>query len=267
MKKIVYPGLLATVLMAVPYLSNAQKLPATQQISLHAPADVKIDGKATEWNNQFQAFNKATEVYYIMANDADNLYLTVRATDAVMVDKILSGGITFSIKSNDKKTPPATLTFPVIAAPSRVSIVNKIKNPQTNMDSELAGINNQLTIASKQIKVAGISAITDTMASVDNNYGLKIAHQINNSRAYTYELAVPLKFLQVFINTGQLKYNIKLNGKSEKITNIKLNHQDADINSPRVAEIMAKLGENRNSPFSNDLVSPTDFSGTYILSK
>ena len=39
--------------------ANAQKLPNTQETSLRAPANLKVDGKPTEWNNQFQAYNKA----------------------------------------------------------------------------------------------------------------------------------------------------------------------------------------------------------------
>jgi hypothetical protein len=41
--------------------ANAQKLPNVQQVSLRAPANIKIDGKATEWSG-FKALNTATDV-------------------------------------------------------------------------------------------------------------------------------------------------------------------------------------------------------------
>ena len=40
---------------------QAQKLPNKQEISFRAPANVKIDGKATEWGD-FKAYNSAIEL-------------------------------------------------------------------------------------------------------------------------------------------------------------------------------------------------------------
>ena len=58
--------------------AHPQKLPNLQTTSLRAPASIKIDGKTTEWNNRFQAYNKATEVSYTIANDKDKLYLVIQ---------------------------------------------------------------------------------------------------------------------------------------------------------------------------------------------
>ncbi|HCN82336.1 MAG TPA: hypothetical protein DIT07_01770, partial [Sphingobacteriaceae bacterium] len=68
-------------LIIIPVTTSAQKLPNIQEASLRAPAGIKVDGKATEWNNQFQAYNKATEIFYTISNDDDKLYLAVQATD------------------------------------------------------------------------------------------------------------------------------------------------------------------------------------------
>ena len=106
------PVLLPAIVM-VSLTANAQKLPNVQQGSLHAPANVKVDGKATEWNSQFQAYNHTTGIYYTIANDAGNVYLTVQATDSHTIDKMLSGGITFTVKNTDKKNKavPVNITF------------------------------------------------------------------------------------------------------------------------------------------------------------
>lgn len=264
-----YPKITFTIfsLLIISIIANAQKLPNVQQASLRAPAGIKIDGNTTEWGNQFQAYNKATSVFYTMANDDENFYLIIQAADNVIIDKIFSGGITLSFKGADKKSAPATLTFPLIPAANKSTIVNKIKNSATKMDEEMETINNQLVAASKQIRVTGISAIADTLASVYNDYGIKVAGQLDNNKAYTYELALPLKYLQSFINEGRLKYDVKLNGKDLKLTNMKLNGQAMDPNSVQANELIAKLGAQRSSMFSPELLNPTDFSGTYILIK
>src|ERR1700743_3198430 len=97
---------LTLILLTGPLSADAQKLPNIQQSKLRAPSTVKIDGKATEWNNQFQAYNRATDVFYTLSNDDENLYLTIKAIDQDVINKIVGGGISFIIaragKKNDK---------------------------------------------------------------------------------------------------------------------------------------------------------------------
>src|ERR1700761_303273 len=95
--------------------ASAQKLPNVQTASLRAPANMKIDGKATEWNNQFQAYNHATDIFYTISNDDSKLYLTVRATDKQVMNKILRGGVTFTVQPSGKKTDKdgISITYPL----------------------------------------------------------------------------------------------------------------------------------------------------------
>lgn len=53
----------------------AQKLPGVQTSSLWAPENLKIDGKTTEWNGTFQAYNKAADIFYTISNDDKNIGL------------------------------------------------------------------------------------------------------------------------------------------------------------------------------------------------
>jgi hypothetical protein len=45
-------------------ISTAQKLPNKQQISLRAPARLKIDGIVNEWGDKLQAYNHSTQIFY-----------------------------------------------------------------------------------------------------------------------------------------------------------------------------------------------------------
>jgi len=81
----------------------AQKLPNKQEASLRAPANIKIDGQATEWNNKYQAYNNATEVFYTIANDDDNLYLIIHARKSRIIEKMMEGGISFTVSPTNKK--------------------------------------------------------------------------------------------------------------------------------------------------------------------
>src|SRR5476651_2358683 len=114
MKKIVSTLLLGVITIA----AYAQKLPAKQEISLRVPAGIKIDGKATEWDNKFQAYNNATELFYTLSNDDDNLYLIVQITKPRVIEKVLNVGITLTIngagKKDDKAPENISIQFPLI---------------------------------------------------------------------------------------------------------------------------------------------------------
>ena len=93
LKIIIIKQTLFAFLFCIAISADAQKLPTEQQVSLRAPAGLKIDGKATEWDNKFQAYNHHTDFYYTIANDDNNLYLIVQANEPAIIKRILKGGI------------------------------------------------------------------------------------------------------------------------------------------------------------------------------
>jgi len=213
--------LFGVVLLMGVATARAQKLPDKQVLSLRAPASIKIDGKATEWGDKFQAYNNATGVFYTVANDDENLYLTIKATAPEVVRRILNGSITFTINKTEKKDKAGmSITYPFFddhtpmldaifknkpqileGSPSSVSLANAY------MDDN----NRKLAAKIKYIKVNGIPGL-DTLVSVYNNDGLKAAALFDNTMAYTYEMAVSLKNLGLSIdNPIKFNYNILIN--------------------------------------------------------
>src|SRR3954469_12419938 len=112
------------LLAAVAFLQvNAQSLPKVQEKSVRAPANVRIDGKLTEWGSSFQAYNPTTDLSYTMANDDKNLYITVQAHDIRyngVADRIVARGITFNFADNKvKDNKGISVTWPVKNNPER----------------------------------------------------------------------------------------------------------------------------------------------------
>ncbi len=204
---------------------DAQKLPNVQQTSLRAPANIKIDGKATEWGNKFQAFNRATEVFYTIANDDDKLYLIIQAPNPDIINKIILGGITFTVngsgKKDDKKS--VVITFPTFYKNERPkmnlkhkpeltkdTIINKMRT-----DSFMRVINIELADKSRMIEIEGAKSIADSLISVYNEEGIKAIALFDNQINYTSKLAVPIKYFNLSTDTPvKFYYNIKLNGAS-----------------------------------------------------
>jgi hypothetical protein len=176
--------------------TSAQKLPNVQKESVLAPANVKVDGNANEWNNQFKAYNNGTQVFYTIANDNNNLYLVVQVIKPNIIEKIIQGGITFTIKNSASgKITPLSVTFPLIPKPKWQEFLKSPNDTLLKVNAVLVKVNNDLDAASKEIKLSGCKDIADSSISVYNDYGIKAAQLFNSSRAWTYELAIPLKYI------------------------------------------------------------------------
>ncbi len=247
--------------------ATAQKLPTVQTASLRAPATIKIDGKATEWSNKFEAYNITTEVFYTLANDNQNLYLLLQATDETIIKKIAMGGVTLTVNTANKRDikNAAAFTFPAYDSSNPASYFKFAKpktSAQTNVDSLMNMHNNELTSTYKFIGIAGVEAIKDSLLAIYNKEDIMASAKFDSKLNYTYEMAVPIKYLK--LNSQQLSYNIKLNAGT--IGGRKLEKAPGR----NIVTYTDAKGVNYildNDPRNLTLVAPTDFWGEYTLAK
>ena len=247
--------------------ATAQKLPNKQEASFKAPANIKIDGKATEWGD-LKAYNTAIEAYYKIANDDKNLYFILTASEPVIIRKIIAGGVTLSVKAaaagNDKVV---SVTYPLFdrKSPTKFNFLRS-KDAIANRfraDTFMLAANKDIVTMAKQIKVNGAKTVRDTL-SIYNEEGIMAASSFNNQVVYTYELALPLKYLRNAAGGSKvLAYNIRLNG-SAYVDGVLFERVEG--------------GMRRTSPIENSPANPwpamedmeiisvaTDMSGTYTL--
>jgi len=254
---------------------NAQKLPNTQQISLRAPANVKIDGKLTEWRNKFEAYNAPTDLFYTLANDDLNLYLIIRADKPRTIEKIVAVGVTFTVNKSgnkDKKAgEKASITFPLLDIATGYSIIkaagiktDNIPNDQLRAsriiptpreaDSLKSVANKFLKNASKSIKITGFTGMPDTL-SIYNEHNIMTGLDYDQNGRFTYELQVPLKLLGISAKQAtSFTYSIKLRSRLED-------------KKPGTL-IVSKWDKDGNTINPNlDLDATTDFWAEYTLAK
>lgn len=206
------------VLLALNLSAQAQKAVNVQEAAMWAPDNVKVDGKLNEWSD-LQVLNKATQVYYTLANDDKNLYLAIRSANQSTANKIVAGGINLTINAAGKKSDKdaVIITFPTSNVTSLSNLVTPAvrqagdtRRPQ--IDTELvAEVHKAAIDAAKEIKIKGIKEITDSVISVYNEYGIKAAINFDAKGNLVYELAVPLNYLHL-TDAATLAYNVKLNG-------------------------------------------------------
>ena len=208
------------MLISVHLTLMAQKTQNVQIGNLWAPTAVKIDGKLTEWGESLKAYTKNVQLWYTIANDDKNIYLAIKSTDLDNNNKILAGGISFTLNTEGKKkTKNAfTITFPIIkrAGGGRAGHGGRRGGFGQDDTPDTAAIvtqQNQTLATGKEISAIGFADITDTLVSIYNEYGIKAAANIDSKGVLVCELAVPLSLLKMVAgDQKELAYNIKING-------------------------------------------------------
>ncbi len=239
-------------LTSVAALAQDKKLKDVQEVSLWAPTGVKADGKLVEWNDSFQAYNKATKLYYTISNDEKNIYLAIKSTDAMNNNKIVAGAITIAINTEGKKKTENTykITYPVIepitmrrgaggpvgGGPAGGGGAIMIMGgpgggggaaggaggmrammgggaPGEPLDSATIAIRKKALLTYKEIKVSGFKDIPDSLISLYNEHGVKAMANYDDQGNFLYEVAIPLKLMGLEAGSAnELAYNVKLNG-------------------------------------------------------
>jgi len=254
----------------------AQKLPSIQEKSVLAPHNVKIDGKAGEWNNRLQAHNRNTEIDYTIANDKANLYIIIQSKDPVIVKKILAGGITVRINADGKKdNKKVAVSYQMVASTAKSQLGLLIAEQATateentklkQTDSIVSVLNMVMNGSIKEIKVTGVSALNDSLISVYNTTGIKVGSLFDRQRNLTCELAIPLKYIDFLTGSNsKLNYQIVLNGLEAAETVYLKNPTPSGVIS--VTGIPRSMSGGTNSYISQIINSSTDFWGEYTLAK
>ena len=212
-----------------------KKLKDVQATNMLAPGKVKVDGQLGEWNDNFQAYNKATKLFYTISNDDKFLYLTVKSTDATNNTKIVAGGITLSINTDNKKKEEGaySVTFPVPAKQERgqrgqrgaggpgggfagggFTGAGGFGRNRVVDTAALLEQRKQTVASSKEIRVLGFKDIADTLISIYNDHSIKTAINYDAQGNYMYEVAIPLKLMNLSVdNAKEFAYNVKVNGR------------------------------------------------------
>ena len=191
-----------------------------QEAGIWAPANVKIDAQVGDWNNTFQAYNKTTDVFYTIANTESNLYLVIKSGNATINNKIIGGGINFTINTEGKKKDKDAfvVTFPVVDMANLRNMVMQFaggmgRQQQAPDSAAIANMRKKAISIDKEIKLVGFKDIPDSVISIYNEYGIKAAIDFDNKGSLVVEMLIPLKYLHIADGKdASFAYNLKLNG-------------------------------------------------------
>jgi uncharacterized membrane protein YgcG len=172
-----------------------------------APGTVSIDGSIKEWGDSLALYDAKTKLNYTVAADDTNLYVVVFSGNRQTTHKIMAAGITVSVNPDGKKSKKYSLTYPL---PNKSSL---FKRPAQGGDDNDGPANPPSLIQSTSIKVEGFKDVESDVITTANTYGFKAAVKFDDKHNLGYEVAIPLKFLN--LKPGKNKefaINISVNG-------------------------------------------------------
>ena len=247
--------------------SFCQKLPKIQEKSLRIPKNLIVDGKATEWNNKFEADNKATGIAYTIANDDEKIYLVFRGSSSDIIRKVITGGVTISL-STSKESDDKSITFPIYDK-SNPPLTITIPSDQSNVekDSLMKSYNKKLLGKLKLIGVNGIRSITDSILSVYNEEEINVKCLFDSNLNFTYELSLPIKHITAnAIPLTKLNYKVRFNGIWGKDSNVRIIRGiTKTVLEAHLSGSWREVGE--ANPQNMFLAFSSHFGGKYVLAK
>ena len=280
-------------------VTQAQKLNDVQDVSVWA-SGVKVDGKHNEWENKFKAMNKSTNLTYTLANDAKNLYLAIQSKDVTNNSKILLGGISLTVNPSGKKNDKEgfKVIYPVVArrrpggapgagggATTAVRVQGgpggggfgrfQDMSPMQRDSMQRAIARTQLGGA-KEIKVFGFKDIPESLISIYNEYSIKTIASISDEGVFMYELSIPLELLEMSADKPkEFSYNIKLNGLQINFGGFAGGARPGGGGGEGAPMVRVEgaggggggMGGGMGGFNFQDLITPTDFWGKYVLIK
>jgi hypothetical protein len=158
---------------------------------------IAVDGKTEEWPMKWVDHDDKIFSYNICADD-QNLYLRVRTDEFYTKRKMAAFGFTLWFDPSGKKKKTYGLKFPVggAEAEERMAQINQVA-PTGNTIGEKTDFQktaDRMLIENLEIlELIGLSddPITATRSGITN--GIKVAIDMDETGAYTYEAIIPFK--------------------------------------------------------------------------
>jgi hypothetical protein len=243
---------------------KAQKLLQNQSDNIQLPFIYKIDGIDKEWGSKFAAQNKSVGIKYSIANSDDILYLILKAEETQIINKIVSLGVRFDIKSNNKAL---SVSYPVYDKEKRPLFL-PVKQRKSGINEQEKSINDSLKnifnakIAENLLKIGveGLPENKDSLISIYNKEGIRASGKFDKLLNYTLEFAIPIKLIG---KEKKVEYTIQLNGVPGKIIIIQSSNGERITYQRHGENWMVGFATPENYSYAN----PSSLSGTYTLAK
>ena len=209
MKKYLIMGLLAVCFS--PFISSQ-----TSSAKWQAQALI-IDGDGTDWGSMPRFFNSDSNIKYEFRNDAQNLYIIIKAADRSTQMQQMMAGFSVKLKIKNESALRVGISFPA-KKKAEMPPLNLGNRTDVLVDKSLTKPNN----STKDTAILDGFLYTNGIITSELKDGICFARSISNREFGTYEMCIPLR--EIFgdnfnldkIATTSLQLQVNINEMSQK---------------------------------------------------
>lgn len=229
-------------------------------------AKIIVDGKPDDWELPLKYYDRESAVSYDVANDNQNIYIIIRATENASQVKIVREGMRLAIDVAGLNNFPVEIFYPLPG----VMTLDEHQEQQNKVDdlSESINFRKNFLLAQNQMRLIGFnSAVPNGLTNVNNPYGISAAINWDKEGILYYEAVIPFStfYKQTISANDTIKpwsFRIIIDGLVQSASGGHL--RDADLQSKNGTngnsllsntEVMsgaAHVGYDRNAPANND---------------
>ena len=175
--------------------------------SLWQSIPVTVDGKAKEWSIPLHIYDTKTKLNYSVSNDAQNLYICLRATDDQVEKGIMRYGLQLWIDTTGKKNQQVGIQFPMV---QRMDASEQGSGQKRHGGDDNGGQGQQYTYTApdtsrinrqhrtfvagaKEMRLSGFRTVSDGLMELPDDYGIQVAINWDSAGTMIYEAAIPFK--------------------------------------------------------------------------
>ncbi len=178
---------------------------------------IVIDGDGADWGTLPRFFNAESNVKYEFRNDAQNLYIILKAADRATQMQLTQAG--FSVKLKVKTSPPIKVGITFLA--SKMGMTPPMQNTQDKLVEKTA--TNPEFMPKDTATVEGFLFSKGKVASESNDEkGICFARSKSPRELVTYEIRIPLReiygnnYALETVSTTPVQLQVSINEMSQK---------------------------------------------------
>ncbi len=149
---------------------------------------VTIDGIPNEWSLPLRLSDVNSKLQYNITNDADNLYVCIRATEPETQRKIIFAGMEIWLDPSGKNKRVTCIRFPLPAGNDLSQERSENNTPDQARDRDLK---KRYFGSHQEMILSGFASSFNGTFPLDNGKGIKASINWDSIGIMTYELVIP----------------------------------------------------------------------------
>jgi len=169
-----------------------------------------IDGNIADCRTPFTLYDSSTRIFFKIANDSTNIYLSFKVSDKFEQMKVLKSGMVVSLTSKGDKKRKASVSYPL--ADGNDESAPEVQ-PQLTKKQDVKKLRDEVKLKKSLLELKGFTS-ENGLVSVDSNSFVHVGIDWDDKEVMYYDITIPFtEFFGDKFVAGDLMSNLMLKVK------------------------------------------------------